>query len=108
MSDPMSDPIPGSLEDANPHNQSHLSLDNFGPKSQIYPPLKYEVCAVCGFIYRRDRMVRYKRKWYCRQQDCNRDVVGIELSKSPEVQFKNRSLSERFWKGGAGSGRSGQ
>ena len=98
----MAIPIPGSLEDVNNQSIGLLDLDNYGPRSQIDPPLQYEVCTVCGFIYRRDEMVRYKRKWYCRQQDCHRDIVGIELKKSPEANFKNRSLGLRFWRGGGG------
>ena len=99
----MSDPIPGSLNDVNNRSTGFLTLDNFGPKSQIDPPLRYEVCHVCGFIYRLDRMVRYKRNWYCRAQDCYLDITGVELKKSPEANFKNRSLGMRFWRGGGGS-----
>lgn len=98
----MSDPIPGSLEDVNNQSTGLLNLDNYGPRSQIDPPIQYEVCKVCGFIYRRSDMVRYKRQWYCRPQDCYRDIVGIELKKSPEANFKNRSLGLRFWRGGGG------
>ena len=99
----MSDPIPGSLDDVNNRSTGSLSLENYGPRSRLEPPLEYEVCTVCGFIYRRDEMVRYKKRWYCRPQECARDIVGIELKKNPEAHFKNRSLGLRFWRGGGGS-----
>jgi hypothetical protein len=98
----MSDPIPGSLEDVNNRSTGYLSLENYGPRSQIDPPLTYHVCDVCGFIYRQDDMVRYKQKWYCRPQECYRDIIGIELEKNPNLHFKNRSLGMRMWKGGGG------
>lgn len=94
----------GTVEDANPRDQSHLTLDNYGPRSQIDPPLKYEVCIVCGFVYRRNRMVRYKKQWYCRPQECYRDIVGIELKNNEENYFKNRSIARRFYNGVIGRG----
>lgn len=98
----MADIIPGSINDVNAQGNDYLSLDNYGPKSQLDPPLQHEVCVVCGFIYRRDDMVRYKRRWYCKPQECYRDIVGKELKINPEDNFKNRSLSQRFWKGAGG------
>lgn len=98
----MSDIIPGSLNDVNNQSTGFLDLNNYGPKSQIDPPLPYEVCTVCGFIYRRNYMVRYKKKWYCKPQECYQDIVGKELLINPEANFKNRSLGMRFWKGAGG------
>lgn len=102
----MSDPIiPGSLEDVNPRDQSALTLDNFGPNSALEPPVKHEVCVVCGFIYRRDEMVRYQQQWYCKPNECSRDIAGKELNAHPNDHFKDKSLAARFYKGSGGATR---
>jgi hypothetical protein len=93
----------GTALDVDNKSTGFLNLESYGPRSQIDPPLVYRVCTVCGFVYRIDDMIRYKRNWYCRPQNCYRDITGIELKKSPEANFKNRSLGLRFWRGGGGS-----
>ena len=100
----MSDPIiPGSLNDVgvDPERAGEgvLSLDNFGPKSQAEPVVEYKVCKVCGFIFRKTEMIRYKKEWYCKPNQCYEDIVGIRLKQNPEAYFKNSGLGDRFWKG---------
>ena len=100
----MSDPIiPGSLNDVgvNPEEAGTgvISLDNFGPRSQAEPVVDHKVCTVCGFIFRKTEMVKYMNKWYCKHNQCYRDIVGIRLKKNPENFFKDSGTADRFWKG---------
>lgn len=101
----MSDPIPGSLDDVNNQSSGQLTLDNYGPRGYGEPPVPFEICTVCGKPYSLKDMVKYRSKWYCRPQDCYRDIVGRELKAHPEDHFKDDSMAERFWKGGGGGSR---
>lgn len=79
-------------QNAQPIDQ--LTLDTWSPRSQETPPQKYEVCNVCGFIYPRKEMVRFRQKWYCKPQTCYEDIQGILLKENPERYIKNRSLAD--------------
>ena len=95
--------IPGSLDDVgvDPEKAGEgvISLDNYGPRSQAEPVLEHHVCKVCGFIFKRDEMVRYKKEWYCKPNHCYEDIRGMQLKANPEAYFKNKSMANRFWKG---------
>lgn len=81
--------------------QTHLTLGNFGPKSQERPPYEYEICDICGFPYKKKEMVKFRNKWYCRPNQCNRDVQGILLRENPDKYEKNQGLSDRFYTRGS-------
>ena len=78
-----------------------LSLDNYGPGGIDYPPRLYEVCTVCGFVYKRTQMRKYKSRWYCKPQGCYEDIVGMRLKESPEDSVKSKRLSNRFYTRGS-------
>lgn len=75
----------------------HISTDRWNPRGPIVPPEVFYVCAVCGFIYARSQMVKFRNKYYCKPQECNRDIVGIRLKEDQEAQLKNQGLSDRFY-----------
>ena len=76
---------------------SHITLDRWNPRGQDSPPELYKVCAVCGFIYKRSLMIKFRNKFYCKPQQCDRDIVGIRLREDEEAQIKNKGLADRFY-----------
>ena len=91
--------IPGSLDDVNPEGYDFFTLDKHSAKVPAEPPTTYEVCTTCGSVYSVRQMVRYKKKWYCKPHGCYRDIVGMRMKENPDATFKNKSLTDRFWKG---------
>ena len=71
-----------------------VDLDRWNPRSQEVPPERYEVCDICGFIYKRSLLVRFRQKWYCKPQYCYHDIRGILLKENPEVYFKDQGLAD--------------
>lgn len=95
MSDGKSPPEDNDLgQNAKPVYQ--VDLETWAPRAQELPPEQYFVCCTCGFPYKRSLMVKFRSKYYCKPQECYRDIRGIRLQDNPDAQFKNKGFSDSF------------
>lgn len=93
MSDPTQPPEGNDLgQNAVPLES--VNLDQWNPRAQERPPHRYEVCAVCGFVYKRTIMVKFRNKWYCKPQGCFHDIRGILVKENPENYYKDQGTAD--------------
>ncbi len=48
---------------------------DYGAQNPDKTPVK--LCHVCGFIYEASKMVKYQGNYYCRPNECYKDINGL-------------------------------